>query len=99
MTYVRDIFKDVNDGVIIYGLINGTAGCMYRYRSDSFIVCTNRYSGGDGDTSINRSTGFSGAVSVSGTFSGFIPSEQQKQNSIKTIIIEFDTFVSVNQNF
>ena len=98
---VREIFKEVDDGVIINGTINGHPGCMHRYRNDTFIVCTNHYAGVNGDIGINKSTGYSGYVSVGESFDGFIPVKKQKQQTdiVKVIIIEFDTFVSVNQNF
>lgn len=98
---VSRYFQGVDCLVPIYGTIHGHDGCMYKFSNDTYIVCTNRYTGSGGDKTTNLTTGYSGAVSVPGSFTGFKPNQKQEQkiNSVKITILEFDTFVSVNQNF
>jgi hypothetical protein len=104
---VSEIFRGISPGTMLFGTINGYAGCIYEHKPGTFIVCTNQYNGTVGDKNINASTGYSGFVSIGGSFSGFIPNwntktaekQPQKTDVIKITIIEFETFEKVNQNF
>lgn len=107
---LTEIFFNTPDRVLMYGTVNGYDGAVYRDKG-SYIICSNSYKGAGGHMSFNNTLKFSGFISTSGNFSGFKPNQydirckypQEKpvaaEANIGTTIIEFDTFISVNQNF